>query len=701
MACFAPARLSAGIAVAAAALGLVAAAPRPAQAASTVVWEVRTTKEFSEGKLDGAIVTSADDVRMGWTKERHEVAADAVWCVLAEGKGRALIGTGSKGEIFRLADGKVERVAETGQVAVTVLRRAKDGGVLVGTMPEGRIYRLGADDKLAELVQLPAKYVWDLAVAPDGAVYAATGPEGQLFRIVGGNAEVWFKSKEQNLLSLAIGWTGEVYAGSGEKGLLFRVGAKDSARVVYDFEENEVRAMVVREDGVLVAANAAKSKGGKKTAAPGDDKAAAEKKEDAAAVQSKEPMDCAVYRLANDGSIEAAFASKGEFIWSLIGLADGSFVVATGENGRVYRAKLPGASPKPVVEDGGADVLFDLEEGQALALGEEFGAVVLVGTGSGAAVYTIDARAPGKGEYVSKVLDTKFVSTWGRVEWDCAGDVLVETRSGATAEPDETWEDWRPLERGTQRARSSRARYFQFRASLKAPDAALRAARVAYCVDNQRPRISSVEVADAGGDKKPDVAGAPGAVAPPSHVTMKTVSWKAADPDGDRLVARLYYRPADEPGGAFRAITARDPVTGDKYSWETRGLPDGRYVVRVVASDETANAEGGARSAARDSSPVLVDHLPPDVVGLKVAGAEVTGRARDAFSRVAFLAYAIDGGDLKLVDPEDGLLDSLDEGFRFRLPAGIEPGIHTLVVHAADEAGNLASARLTFRSARP
>ncbi|MHC4252982.1 MAG: hypothetical protein ACYS9X_28015, partial [Planctomycetota bacterium] len=101
----------------------VSLGPRAASAAGTRIWEVRNAQALAEGELDGAIVTSRGEVRPGPRLERHEVKADAVWCTLDDPKGGVWLGTGSKGEVFRLAgepDAEPKRVAETGQTAVTV-----------------------------------------------------------------------------------------------------------------------------------------------------------------------------------------------------------------------------------------------------------------------------------------------------------------------------------------------------------------------------------------------------------------------------------------------------------------------------------------------------------------------------------------------------------------------------------------------------
>jgi len=685
----------------------VAIAPVAARAAGTRIWEVRSAAALAEGELDGAVVTSRGEVRPGPRLERHEVKADAVWCMLDDPRGGVWLGTGSKGEVFRFTDdgeAKPERVAETGQAAVTVMRRDAEGNILVATIPEGKIFiipkdGIPEDGKLAEWATVPDPYIWDLAVAPGGVVWAATGPEGKLYRIEGGEVEEWYDSKEKNLLSIALGEGGDVYAGSGEKGFLYRVAEKGRARIVHDFDETEVRAIVPTAAGLLIAANSAKTKGAPPSKPPAPNAKPPEGKKVAAPPPSKTPMNCAVYRLGDDGSVETAFASKGEFIWQLASLGDGSFVAATAERGRVYRARLPepGAGREPLLLDGGADVLFDLEEGQALALVTEMGKLAYLGTGNGAAVYRVGAMGARESVYTSKAFDAKFVSTWGRVEWDSTGGVELDLRSGATAEPDETWSDWTPVDPADPTASVPRSRHAQFRARLAGGEAALRAVRVAYLVDNQRPDIASVSAggASAGGPQKKPKGPAPTKAGPPTHSTVVNVKWQAKDPDGDALAYMVYYRAEDDPATAWREMT-KEPVTAATFAWQTCGLPDGRYIVKVVASDDRANPEARALAAARESDPVLVDHTPPVIADLQVLNGSVTGVARDAASRIEHLAYAVDGGEWKLVAPDDGLLDGPEEGFAFDLPEGLEPGPHAVAVQAADAGGNLAAARERF-----
>ena len=62
------------------------------------------------------------------------------------------------------------------------------------------------------------------------------------------------------------------------------------------------------------------------------------------------------------------------------------------------------------------------------------------------------------------------------------------------------------------------------------------------------------------------------------------------------------------------------------YDWNTRAVPDGKYQVKVVASDAPDNAAPDAKATAEMTSPFLVINTLPTVDAVKTAmdGAKVT-----------------------------------------------------------------------------
>ena len=58
------------------------------------------------------------------------------------------------------------------------------------------------------------------------------------------------------------------------------------------------------------------------------------------------------------------------------------------------------------------------------------------------------------------------------------------------------------------------------------------------------------------------------------------------------------------------------PAQGDKladptYDWETRGVGDGRYEIKVEATDAAYNPSGQGKTSSRVSDPIVVDNTAP------------------------------------------------------------------------------------------
>ena len=99
------------------------------------------------------------------------------------------------------------------------------------------------------------------------------------------------------------------------------------------------------------------------------------------------------------------------------------------------------------------------------------------------------------------------------------------------------------------------------------------------------------------------------------------------------------------------------------------------------------------------AKPFLVDNTGPLVTGIDVAdsqdgqdgrdgqGARLSFTVRDGASPLFRVEYAIDGGDWRVVHPEDGVTDSETESFEIAVN-GLESGEHTLAIRARDTANN-------------
>ena len=156
---------------------------------------------------------------------------------------------------------------------------------------------------------------------------------------------------------------------------------------------------------------------------------------------------------------------------------------------------------------------------------------------------------------------------------------------------------------------------------------------------------------------------------------------------------RLRYR--EESQSVWREILRdSETLTATEYQWNTSAVPDGYYVVAVEASDELSNPDGLTLRSSSESEPMLVDNHPPSVSALTFGGGRVRGTATDAMGPVARLEAAIDGGEWRVIFPDDDLLDTREESFAIDVSA-LAPGSHIVAVRAIDGGGNQAASEIT------
>ena len=133
----------------------------------------------------------------------------------------------------------------------------------------------------------------------------------------------------------------------------------------------------------------------------------------------------------------------------------------------------------------------------------------------------------------------------------------------------------------------------------------------------------------------------------------------------------------------------------------TSAMPDGRYTLKIVASDSPGNPADTARTGERASKSFEVDNTPPRVEALAISpgtnGHQVTFTARDDLSPVRSVEYAVNSGPWNVVFPVDGIADSTEESFDFQLEGYNDGGVYTLVVKLTDSLENTATARAELR----
>jgi sugar lactone lactonase YvrE len=648
----------------------------PVDAVSTRSFDIDDAAAFAAGEMegtaahsDGSVTTSAevrrialDDVATAWTFAR---ARDGV----------VYIGTGNEGKLYQLRGDAITELADTEQLLVSALAVGDRGALYAGTLPEGKVYRVDPGGQVTELVDLDdADHVWELVWdAQRRRLFAATGPNGKVFAIdpARGTAEIYWDSEAAHVMSLALDGDGSLYAGTSDEALVVRLRGPGRAEVVHDFPGNEVTAIAVRDGRLAVAANEF----------PDPPAVAGSTKTKSSAFPPRPQKGKGrLFRVQSDGRTERVYAQDDGHFTSVQMADDGTIWAGAGKDGRVHR----------VAPDGAHAVWIDVDERQVLDI-DLLGTAPMFVTGDAGAVYRIVPGRPRDGTWTSKVLDARFVSRFGQLTWRGNGAITFQTRSGNVEEPDDTWSAWSTAIGTPGPIRSDAARFLQLRARFpQGADARLFAVTAYYLPQNQRSRVSNVRLKvdpEKAKNKNKNKNRSP--EDPPPPTTEYELTWDVSNPDSDRLRYRLQYR--QEGQTVWRDILREsEELTADEYKWETNGLPDGWYVVQVIATDELSNPGGQVTRDTSASEPLLIDNHPPRIEQLRAQGTRITGRAIDGLGPIAKLEHAIDGREWRMFYPADDLFDTAEE--RFDVDVGpLERGPHVVAVRATDAGGNTVS----------
>jgi hypothetical protein len=728
-----------------------------ARAGGPVVWELNSREDLLKGEARGVSVTDTGALMLAPRfAQLFDTEQAYVWSTAADAAGNVYLGTGHDGRVFRVtADGKGVLLYDAAELDVTALAVGRDGALYAGTSPDGKVYRIApgsaAPAQAAVFFDPPDKYIWSLAVMADGALAVGTGDAGKIYRVraSGAKAEesLLVDINETHVMSLAVDRQGDLVAGTDPGGLVIRVNAQGKAFALFDAPLREIHSLAAAADGslyVLALGEAASSarppqavtassgsgaQGSVSTVtmtvtedvggggAQGQQFGVQQPQQPARSRNELANARSAVFRVLPDGGSDVLWSSQTVTAFSVAPAPQGGVLIGTSDKGRIYR----------VTDDGRDTLLVQSSEDQISSLVVR-GREVLAASSNQGKLFRLTAEHAGEGTYESPVRDARFSAAWGRIWWRGRGAVELQTRTGNTERPDQTWSEWSAPYRAAAGAAvtSPRARFIQWRAVLRAPaaagGAAAEAARiegvsVAYLPRNVAPEVVQVTTLPVGvallpavqvqTDPNLEASGfdpaliQPVAQVPPRRAFQRgaiAVQWQAEDRNGDTLEYAVYYRALGETD--FHLL--RDDLRENFFTVDSAALGDGRYVFRVVASDAPDNSVGAALTGERTSEPVQIDSTPPVVRAAGNPSAAAGGNtslsftAEDANGMIKRADVSVDGGPWRAVFPEDGIADSPRETFALSLPLA-ERGEHIVALRVFDAGGNTGNARVVVR----
>lgn len=715
-------------------------------AATPTFWHVSTQAEFLRGEVENLSIDSDGRLLLGPEAELvADTSAPFLWTLVRGADGALWVGSGNEGKVFRVAgDGATTTFFDAAELEVHALAPAPDGGLYVGTSPEGKIYRVDRTGAATTLFDPEDKYIWALAVDREGAIYAATGDKGGVYRITpDGKGEMLYRTRATHVVALAFDREGRLLAGTESPGQVLRIDRTGRAFVLLDSPFREIHALKLDGSGVVYAAAVSGqppieerpperplTEPARPAPVPtvsteitaisiGDASVTTSPQSAGPRREDRRSPRGGVYRIAPDGLWDLVWESTEDMPYDLKFDAAGALVIGTGSKGKIYHVAGDPAKATLLTRAAAQQLTSFLRD----AAGRTYYA-----TSNPGKVYRLSSERASRGTYESEVRDAATVATWGTIRWRAltpAGTrVQLFTRSGNTSKPDETWSPWsEPYDNANgEQISSPKARYLQWRAVLTGTKETpvLTSVTAAYLQRNLRPEVASITVHPAGtvfqkpfstgeleiagyedrtSDGRPPTPGQtppPGAGAAPAlgrrvyQKGLQTFAWKATDANEDRLQFDVLYRREGETTWTTLRSSLWDPI----FVWDTTSVPDGTYVVKIVASDVPANSPGTALSGELESTTFDIDNTPPRI---EVGRARAEGSrtvlpfvVRDEQSPIQRVEYSLDANRWRVVYPKDGIPDSRAEEFEIAL-AGDVPA-KSVIVRATDAMENTATA---------
>jgi hypothetical protein len=684
-------------------------------------WTENSQQSFADGNAQSVSIGSDGALSLApELKRAYEGKEAIIWKIAHDSRGNVYAATGNEAKIIKVdSAGKTSTFFKTGEIAVQALAVDRNNNVYAATSPDGKIYKISPEGVSSVFFDPDDKYIWSLAFDDQDNLYAGTGNAGKTYKIDrSGSGTVFADTSESNITALE--WNkGRLLAGSDPNGILYSVEPGGKVTVLFDTDLQQITAIYPALNGdvyfsaISGVPSIPQQSVPQPTVQPAPEAQAQPQDSgqggDVTIVTSVdlEPMPqqsammpapqrlgvaAQLYRLTDAGASEEVYTSPDDLILAIGEDRQGKILLCTGK-----KAKLIS-----IGEDHQSTVLLKAAEEQLTGILTLQGSLWLA-TANPGNLYQQTAERAAHGTYFSDIKDTQTASTWGRINWKSSvpngASLTLYTRAGNTKTPDDTWSTWQSAGTDPQGKQvvNPKARFLQWKAEFATTDpkatASLSEVNLAYVQQNIKPAITALTIhppgtlfRSSGGFGQEGFAGVPetdtvdkpvqdsSTMSSTSFDTVATgkkeyrkgyqsVTWTATDANQDDLRFKVYYRTAGNKKWKLLADKLQDKA----FALDTKTMPDGTYVVRVVAVDSGSNPEESVLSDSKDSEPFDVDNTPPalrvDKAKRDGSGAVIDMQASDLSSPIKELKYSVQPGEWVNAFPVDSINDSKTETY--------------------------------------
>jgi WD40 repeat protein len=634
---------------------LVHGGPTPGQAPETA----HTTAEIAAAQEGAKVPSPGEKVHTSVAVDPSYSAAvffdpktKYIWALALDRRGNLYIGTGDRGEIYRVdRDGSGALFFKSDEAQIRVLALDNGGDLLAGTDGSGLIYRISPQGEAFVLYSAPKKEITALAVDSAGNIYAAGAGEKR-----GGAVPP---------------------ASAPASGVGVVIATPSPAQPNPGIQISPSGAPAATSNPAAIVIPTVASLGGSE-----------------------------IYRLAPDGSPDTLWSSRDDLVYALAFDSTGRLLAGSGNRGRIFAIAKNEHTDLAEASASQVTAFAPNPRGGLYVASSNVGKIFLLGPNTvSEGTYesdVFDAKNFSKWGRV-EVRGHGSFQIFAR-----SGNVDNPDRNWSPWKPVD-------LARN-QPIVAPAARFIQWKAELHpgSRTPVLDDVTVNYLPRNVAPEVDQV-TATAGarvpaGTHTDSSSSAAGYDSPTPTVKDKSsiaVTWKAHDDNGDTMAYDVYAR----GDGETHWKLLRSGIYDRYVNLDADMFPDGGYTIRVVASDSPSRAASDTLTGNATSVRFEVDNTPPhiDALNAKVEGdnLHVTFSAADGFSVINQAEYSIDAGDWQEIEPVGQISDSKTETYDFTIPipantttdqagqVASSVGEHTIVVRAYDRFDNLGIGKVT------
>lgn len=717
---------------------------RPASAVTSQVTRHNAAADFLKGQTENTVIDSEGTIQLArqTTEINCQNLLRDVWMIntiVSDSSGILYLGTSPNGKIIKYDNGKAKQIypleesspqtddslpvdsnsteAKPEFTNEHIFAMALDKAGRLLTAVSGSTCRvLRFENNSVETLFSPddANYIFAVALDEIGNIYLATGPQGRIYRLnpFGQNPQIIYTSRDKNILSLALDKDGYIYAGSDQRGIIYKIDQNTKTAVVlYDSEQAEVTALLLDDlQNVYAAATSADAVKNKaavssiaKDSGTGRPDTETDQDDDGNEEQSSDTMELKtantsnekqtsqrtpppeakrgalpksaghIYKINPEGFVTDVFNEMAVFFD--LKYHNQKLLLATGNNAQLFIID-PETEKKEIAYE-------DKQASQITAL-TNVRENLYLGCANPAKFIRLEQAFASSGQYTSDLIDASQPAKWGKLQIDAdipqGCKVLLSTRSGNVNDPnDPTFSPWTPPVEVTEATQLEcpNARFCQYKLSLESSadnvTPIIREVAVAHVIPNLPPQIHSVTITRPKDDKK-------------SHLLQ--INYKAEDDNKDVLIYTLEFRKL----GRNTWIELKDELAAAKFDWDTNTVEDGRYELRLAASDKRSNTTTTSMTAYRISDSFVVDNTAPKIKNedIDTNGQTLTIKltVADALTAIGNVSYTINSNaDWTSTLPDDMVYDTIIEDFTIVLE-DLEKGEHVVALKISDDLGN-------------